>query len=70
MTEQLPTLTEFEERLKRHNWMYQFSDAHNAFERGLEEERALMQICQRGGRAYWDLYQAYYDKAFSGDVWS
>lgn len=61
----LPSLADFNQQCKRHDWFYEYSDDHSVFERGLAERNALRVVARRSP-PHDDLYRQWVDHVFQG----
>lgn len=61
------TLTEYYDKLEKHDWFYDFSDDRNVRMKGQDDDREIKQIADTHGDKYLALYQCFHLHYFSGD---
>lgn len=61
----VPSLADFHEQCRRHDWFYEYSDDHSVFERGLGERNALRDIARQSA-PHDQLYRQWVDHVFQG----
>lgn len=66
---QIPTIYEFYERLRHHDWYYAWSDDPQAYRKGLESDDEIELIAKTAGGRHIILLNAFTTAYFSGEPW-
>lgn len=64
------TLCEFYNKLKVHDWFYDFSDDNEVYLRGRTVRDKLLREVAINGEPFGQLYRAMHDHHFSGEPWN
>ena len=62
---ELPTLNDFFDRLKKHDWYYGFSDDMHVYDVGARDRREILDICKQSD-PHFELFKRFSDYHFSG----